>query len=637
MVWGSMVKGRHRSRVFTWIVALVVVLLGIGAGWRWWNRADERVSAADVTKGTSSSRHSRTVNPHRRTSLEPQPLSLLAATATPDVDENGVLTGRVVSATNRKAIASAELVFVRGDGTYSVSSGSDGQFRFTAPSSGVYELTAVTAKGYLPFAPRFGHSPIRFAARAHRAVRDVTISLEPAVDYVATVLDGKGEPVATARVEVITDLPGDLVEPFRVAPTNEKGETIIHAPDWAIIAATKPGYGTDRQRLDFAAQVSHRLTFHLKASPATKDGQQEHIAGTVVDPEGAAVSGALVRATPSGPSTNLLAREVSSLSDPSGRFDMSPLDTGTYTLIAEAAPWAPAVREGIQAGVLNVTLTLANGAVLSGNVHRKHDGSPIAAFAVVVRGRQGSRPLSRSFLDASGHFEMAGLTPGPERIMVAAQGCTPAQMDIVVTNEGPNEIDVELEAGSRIAGRVTDAVTKKPIADAQVSAEGGVGDADTVVPIVAHTSTDSAGNFELVGLAEGVQSIVASAARHHGKIVSGLNVEDGRDLDSVEIALTPLAPGEKPSLELTGIGAVLSMAESKLRVDNEVDGGGAITSGLEVGDAIVEIDGQAVSELTFPQAINLIRGPEGTTVTLVVQKKDGTTVEIEVPRRSIRG
>lgn len=181
-------------------------------------------------------------------------------------------------------------------------------------------------------------------------------------------------------------------------------------------------------------------------------------------------------------------------------------------------------------------------------------------------------------------------------------------------------------------GRVASGPSREPAA----SSHGPPGSGAT--PIVAEATTDAAGRFALEGLAEGLRSVSAMAAGHHGRLLSGLAVSEGGDIGPVTIELAPVKPGEDPRMELTGIGAVLSARGDALVIGQVMPGGGAAAAGLAPGDAIVAIDGAGVVDVGFEPAIQRIRGPEGSVVILSVRKGgEGTPVEIAVRRTRVRG
>jgi C-terminal processing protease CtpA/Prc len=130
--------------------------------------------------------------------------------------------------------------------------------------------------------------------------------------------------------------------------------------------------------------------------------------------------------------------------------------------------------------------------------------------------------------------------------------------------------------------------------------------------------------------------LVAAAAGHHARVVGGLEAPAGGDAGPVEIALRPLAEGETPRVELAGVGVGIAVRGEALAVTGVYPRGGAAEAGLAPGDLIVRVEGVAVVDLGFQGAVDAIRGPEGTTVTLTIRRGD-ETFDVRVPRRIVRG
>ena len=87
--------------------------------------------------------------------------------------------------------------------------------------------------------------------------------------------------------------------------------------------------------------------------------------------------------------------------------------------------------------------------------------------------------------------------------------------------------------------------------------------------------------------------------------------------------------------ELQGIGVLVEDIEGEVTVISPFEGSPAEAAGLEPGDVLLEADGVELTGLGLAAAANLIRGPAGTTVHLVVQR-DGETFEVDVTRDLIR-
>ena len=197
------------------------------------------------------------------------------------------------------------------------------------------------------------------------------------------------------------------------------------------------------------------------------------------------------------------------------------------------------------------------------------------------------------------------------------------------------EIELRLRRAGRLRGRVIDGSTQNPIAGARVELEGTLGGDDSAVPLVAATVSDDSGSFALSGLGRGPFSLVSGAPGHHGRITSGLTLDEGGEGAPITIDLTPTDPGEAPKLELVGIGAVLQGQGDALVIVAVMPAGGAAEAQLGAGDQIVDIDGVPVTELGFAAAIERIRGPEGSVVLLRVRRSGGES-DVTVPRRRIR-
>ena len=68
-----------------------------------------------------------------------------------------------------------------------------------------------------------------------------------------------------------------------------------------------------------------------------------------------------------------------------------------------------------------------------------------------------------------------------------------------------------------------------------------------------------------------------------------------------------------------GIGAQVTLTEAGLTVIAPIPGAPAEEAGIRAGDLILSVDGQDIEGLTLVESVNLIRGPGGTEVTLLVR------------------
>jgi len=85
---------------------------------------------------------------------------------------------------------------------------------------------------------------------------------------------------------------------------------------------------------------------------------------------------------------------------------------------------------------------------------------------------------------------------------------------------------------------------------------------------------------------------------------------------------------------LEGIGAYIEEKEGKITIVSPIEGGPAAKAGVHPGDIITRIDGVSVEGLSLQEAIQKIRGPQGSTVKLSILR-DQMTLEISITREKI--
>ena len=586
------------------------------------------------------------------------PLRMVPAAASTEDKRasHGAFEGRVVSATDGAGVGGAELTFSPEQGIPStVRAGADGRFRFLPAAAGNYQLAVVTAKGYLPFGPDWGQSPISLTASEGRRISDIILALTPEVELVGKVLSPEGQPVPGASLRLLTGRTGESV----LFPTDEAftsdaaGEFRFRAPEGAQVEARHPEYTSARGEVTASVALSRRMELTLGTRPlATGDGGTrspgtEWITGRVVGSSSAPVPGALVSvrtAARAYPSVFGDPMGYEALTDEDGMFRVQGLEPGTYDITARQMGLAPARLTEVPAGSKDVLLTLLPGTKLVGSVRDAATGAPVVSFTVAVMLQVG--PLQResftqlSFINSAGRYEVAGLPPGSYMVQVAAPGYAPTESPVNVPQESsaPVRADFAVSRGARLTGRVVESGSQRPLAQARVSVEGIFGEGALSVRFDA--LSDAQGDFAIDGLPPHEVSLYAAAEGHHSRVISNVLARPGAA--PLVIALRKTEEGEEPQVELVGIGAVLAARDDALVIGKVMEGGGAAEAGLAVGDGVLRIDGVSVVELGFAGSINRIRGPENSRVVLSVRRGQGgdagsgPVVDVPVTRRRIQ-
>jgi len=344
-------------------------------------------------------------------------------------ERSGTLEGQVLDFATGEPVAEAELTFSRGGAASSAITSLEGEFLFRAAEPGTYELATVTADGYLPYAPEWGHSPIRFHARPAVRILGITIHLRPELEYQGRVVDPAGRPVAGAEVVILGTPSGQtaLVPLSDSHVTDEAGEFVFAAPDWALVEARREGYAPGRARVDTNVQITHRLEIRLRSGAG--GSSEETISGLVVDGSDHPVAEALVSARFAFGRSGLHTTDQT-VTDGAGRFTLEGLDRGRYNVVASGSGLAPGRARGVPTGTADLRLVLSQGGSLVGTVTEEATGDPVPSFSVVIQRPMG--PMSRApyrtetVFDAEGRYEVTGVEPGHYTVLVSAHGFAPS-------------------------------------------------------------------------------------------------------------------------------------------------------------------------------------------------------------------
>ncbi len=79
---------------------------------------------------------------------------------------------------------------------------------------------------------------------------------------------------------------------------------------------------------------------------------------------------------------------------------------------------------------------------------------------------------------------------------------------------------------------------------------------------------------------------------------------------------------EETSGEFGGLGIEVTMEAGVVKVISPIDDTPAAKAGVKAGDYIVQIDGKQVQGKTLMEAVNLMRGPVGTSIEITIRRKN---------------
>jgi RNA polymerase sigma-70 factor (ECF subfamily) len=245
----------------------------------------------------------------------------------------------------------------------------------------------------------------------------------------------------------------------------------------------------------------------------------------VLDPLGSPVAGAEVwlsyaHDTDEGTVVGLTGAE--------GRFFLRSVGGGSIS--ARAPGFAPALLQQLRASegaTLELDLVLMGpGGALSGRVLGA-TGEPVAGAWVAVEPPTfprrieavpvgGTRrvvgltpPPQTARTDAAGRYELAGLAPGPRRVVVRASGHAPWHGEVEVSEHGRAGLDAHLGLGVTVAGRVLEPDGSPADAEVRVGEHFG----PLAFLLRTSTSSDAEGRFVLADLAPGELTVVAEARK----------------------------------------------------------------------------------------------------------------------------
>ncbi len=404
--------------------------------------------------------------------------------------------------------------------------------------------------------------------------------------------------------------------------TNERGEFAVPAPAGVHdrVEVHAAGYPPWRQaRVRIVAGQTTRIEVVLQADQPMR--------GQVLDPAGNPVSHAFVVRV--GPGDQVVAT-----SDNQGQFVIAP-EAGDLEVVAVHNQFAPSPPSRLLAkGGPPVVLRVGAGGSIAGrvvdgqgqpvaNAHLGIDSAHYDGPAVAIPQRAGGRS------GTDGSFVVGPLRPGQFTLRADAPGKAPGYAkDIRVAGGATvSGITIVLGGGATVRGRITQKANGQPVAQARV----------TLLDVrpglePGNATTDADGNYVIGGVGAGLHTLRVDHPDYRAELTSGLQTGDSGEVVR-DVQLSARQAGEHFAFQ--GIGAGLQREGAAIVIRNVMEGTPAQQAGLQAGDKILGVDRQSTAGLSLPQVIERIRGQEGSTVLLEIERPGQGKFTVQVGRGTV--
>lgn len=456
-----------------------------------------------------------------------------------------IVSGTARNAKTQAAIAGAEVRLMRpvvmGRAEILGSAFTDAKGNYTLPAAMAGTLSAALLR------PGFSAAPVNFSATAGQKVTKNLAAVEDG-RVAGSVVDEEKRPVAGAIVAP-TEIESERGPMAMFLRGPRQSRDAISAPDGHFVVRTPPD--ADLQLNATKKGMPSAKSATLRVAPGERKSNVlltiPHgvaLTGRVIDGDGKPLSGVAVDAAQStGNPFGMIVRRLGAESGrerdnvvrtgSDGTFSMRVRE-GSYDVTFQREGFAPKQLHSQQINGTSkpVEVTLEPGAEITGRVTRAGVGVEGVNVLAMLDGSQNG-----AVTGPDGTFHLSDLTPGPVMLNFRKQDAFLQAMRNVTAPA--RDVNIDLPAGGRITGRVYDKASKNPVTSFQAginSSRSGGGRAFMMPPQLRPFSSDD-GTFVLENVPPGDTQVVVNAAGYTSGRVAGLNVEDGKTISGIEVAL----------------------------------------------------------------------------------------------------
>jgi uncharacterized GH25 family protein len=382
-----------------------------------------------------------------------------------------------------------------------VFSGPDG--RFSTRVQGDRPLAMKAAKRGLPVTKS---DPLRLAAGERKT--GVVLTIPNGLTVKGRVSDAQGNPISGVSVSAAqNESASGMVFRSVIGGASREEDLVQTASDGSFTMQLKEGAYDFTFRREGYAPKTVRGQSVTPAAGTTVEATLEvasDISGRVVR-GGAGIEGVRVMAMIPDASGS------SAVTGADGSFSISGLPAGSLSVMFRKEDEFIQEMRTFSAPSRDVLVEVSAGGRISGRVIDKATNKPLTVFRAGVSrsggGMMVSPPLLREFTAEDGSFTLENVPAGAMTVVASAPGYANARVNVTVeAGKTLSDIDVPLDAGVRLTGRVTSS-SGAPVSDVSVRLIPAVGGGMLRGTDLPTATTDANGEYTLEALPAGEETI----------------------------------------------------------------------------------------------------------------------------------